>query len=311
LGHFASNCNSAELGSFVLSNGYQLNQSVSYSTVMQLEGIKSTIRILVPRGVRNWLRSPAKAFSWVWQSVRFRCGFNDRLEISDGHSLLCHPLVYRAAQTAQVRDPEQAAEFHQFVSYCHPGMFLFDVGASFGIFSLACARLGGKAIAMDPSPIATDMIAKQLRLNNLKDSVRILEAAIGDTDGTIEMLSAGIYSDGYYRCESGREKTELTSVPVTTLDYLAERFGLPSHLKIDVEGYEAAAIRGARELLKRASPLVFLELHNEMVRASGGDVAFCVHELLKLGYKIFSAYGTPLSVEQALKPPICRVLALP
>ena len=278
---------------------------------MQLEGIKSTIRILVPRGVRNWLRSPAKACSWVWQSVRFRCGFVDSLEISDGLSLLCHPLVYRAAQTAQVLDPEQAAEFHQFVSYCHRGMFLFDVGASFGIFSLACARLGGNAVAMDPSPIATDMIAKQLKLNNLKDNVRILQAAIGDMDGTIEMLSAGIYSDGYYRYESGRDRRELTRVPVTTLDHLAERFGRPSHLKIDVEGYEAAVIRGARELLKRSSPLVFLELHNEMVHASNGDVAFCVHELSKLGYKIFSAYGTPLSVEQALRPPICRVLAVP
>ncbi len=43
--------------------------------------------------------------------------------------------------------------------------------------------------------------------------------------------------------------------------------------------------------------------------ASGGDVAFCVNELLRLRYNIFSAYGIPLSVEQALKPPICRVLA--
>jgi len=120
-----------------------------------------------------------------WQSARFRCGFNNRLEISDGQSLLCHPLVYGAAQTAQVRDPEQAAEFRQFISHCNPGMFLFDVGASFGILSLACARHGGKAIAIDRSPIATNMIAKQLKLNNLNDSVRILETAIGDTDGTI------------------------------------------------------------------------------------------------------------------------------
>ena len=276
---------------------------------MQLKRIKSTIRLLVPRDIRNWLRSPAKAFTWLWQSARFRCGLNDRLEISGGQSLLCHPLVYRAVQAAQVRDPEQAAEFHQFVSQCHPGMFLFDVGASFGIFSLACARLGGKAIAVDPSRIATNMIAKQLKLNNLNDKIRILESAIGDTAGTIEMLSSGIYSDGYYRYEPGRDKRELTRVPVTTVDHLAERFGQPSHLKIDVEGYEAAVIRGARGLLKGSFPLVFIELHNEMVLASGGDLAYCVNELLRLGYNIFSAYGTPLSVEQALKPPICRVLA--
>jgi FkbM family methyltransferase len=247
--------------------------------------------------------------AWLWQSARFTCGFTKSLEISDGQSLLLHPVAYRAAQTAQIRDPEQAAEFHQFVSYCRSRMFLFDVGASFGIFSLACARLGGKAIAIDPSRIATNMISKQLKLNNLQESVKVLEVAVGDMDGAIEMVSAGIYSDGYYRYESARDGRDLTRVPVTTLDHLAERFGQPSHLKIDVEGYEAAVIRGARELLKRSSPLVFIELHNEMVLASGGDPAYCVNELLKFGYSIFSAHGAPLSAEQALKPPICRVLA--
>jgi len=276
---------------------------------MQSEGIKSTIRFLVPRDLRNWMRSPAKALTWIWQSARFTCGFNKSLKISDGQSLLLHPIAYRAAQTAQIRDPEQAAEFHQFVSYCRSGMFLFDVGASFGIFSLVCARLGGKAIAIDPSRLATNMVGKQLKLNKLQESVKVLEVAVGDMDGDIEMLSAGIYSDGYYRYESARDSRELTRVPVTTLDHLAERFGQPSHLKIDVEGYEAAVIRGARELLRRSSPLVFLELYNEMVVASGGDVGFCVKELLKLDYSIFSVYGTQLSVEQALKPPICRVLA--
>jgi len=276
---------------------------------MQSEGIKSAIRAVVPRDVRNWMRSPAKALTWLWQSARFTCGFTNTLEISDGESLLGHPLVYRAAQTAQVRDPEQAAEVHQFISHCHPGMFLFDVGASFGIFSLACARLGGKAIAIDPSRIATKLIAKQLKLNNLNDQIRILESAIGDTDGTIEKLSSGIYSNGHYRYEPSRDKRELTRVAVTTVDRLAERFGRPSPLKIDVEGFEAAVLRGARELLKGSSALVFIELYNEMVRAAGGDPAYCVNELLSLGYSIFSAYGTRLSVEQALKPPIRRLLA--
>jgi len=275
---------------------------------MQSQGIKSAIRTVVPRDVRNWMRSPAKALTWLWQSALFRCGFTKSLLISDGQSLLLHPLAYRAAQIAQVRDPEQAAEFHQFLSYCHSGMFLLDVGASFGIFSLACARLGGNAIAIDPSRIATNMIAKQLRLNDLQDRVKVLGVAVGDKDGTIEMLNAGIYSDGYYY-ESVRDRRELTIVPVTTLDHLAAHFGWPSHLKIDVEGYEAAVIRGARELLTQSSPLVFLELHNEMVLASGGDPAYCVNELLRLGYNLFSAHGAPLSAEQALKPPICRVLA--
>jgi FkbM family methyltransferase len=207
------------------------------------------------------------------------------------------------------QSPDQSAEFSQFLAHCHTGMFLFDIGANFGLFSLACARMGGKAIAIDPSPIATRMIANQLHLNKLGKVVQVLEVAVGDAEGTLEMLSAGIYSDGYYRYEPDRDHRDLTRVRVTTVDHLSDCLGRPSHLKIDVEGYEGAVIRGSRNLLRQSSPTIFLELHNEMVRKSGADVAFCINELLNLGYNIFSVNGVPLSPREALVPPICRILA--
>lgn len=56
--------------------------------------------------------------------------------------------------------------------------------------------------------------------------------------------------------------------------------------------------------------MVFLELHNELVRASQGDVGFCVKELLNLGYQIYSVHGIPLNAEDAVSPPISRILAM-
>lgn len=259
------------------------------------------------------MRSPTKALTWLWCSARFNFGLNEKLEISEGNYLFCHPLAYKAAMTAHFgnHSPDQSAEFAQFLAHCHPGMLLFDIGANFGLFSLACARIGGKAIAIDPSPIATKMIANQLQLNKLRDSVQVLEVAVGDTEGTLDMLSAGIYSDGYYRYEPDRDHRDLTRVRVTTIDHLSNYLGRPSHLKIDVEGYEGAVIRGSTNLLRRASPTIFLELHNEMVSKSGGDVAFCVNELRNFGYEIYSVHGTPLSAQEALAPAICRILAKP
>ena len=108
---------------------------------------------------------------------------------------------------------------------------------------------------------------------------------------------------------AGRDLRELSRVPITTVDRLCEQFGYPSHLKIDVEGYEAAVIRGSRKLLEHFSPLVFLELHNEVVKEMDGDVAFCLNELISLNYKIFSVDGASLTVEGALRSPICRILA--
>jgi FkbM family methyltransferase len=276
---------------------------------MQSEAVKSLVRAVIPREVRNWARSPRKSAGWLWRSARFRFGLIQELQISSECSLVCHPLAYKSAYMAQVCDPEQCEEFRQFLSHCHAGMLLFDIGASFGIFSLACAKLGGKAVAVEPSELAANMMATQLRLNSLVDAVDVIQAAAGETTGSIEMLSEGVFADGYYKVVSGRSKRETTRVDVTTVDDLSARFGTPSHLKIDVEGYEGAVLRGARQLLRKSSPLIFLELHNEMVAASGGDPTFALNELRTSGYEIFSTQSEAISDAQVLSYPICRILA--
>lgn len=222
---------------------------------------------------------------------------------------MCHPRAFEVAYRAQVCDPEQAAEFRQFLSHCHKGMLLFDIGASYGIFSLVAADVGGKAIAVEPSLIAVKMLSTQMRLNGLGDSIEVIAAAAGEREGSIRMLSSGVFSNGYFRFEKGRNKIETSSVNVITVDMLDAQFGTPSHLKIDVEGYEGAVLRGARKLLNESSPLIFLELHNEMVAATGGDPSFCLDELHRLGYSIFAIHGGPISKREALSVPISRVFA--
>jgi FkbM family methyltransferase len=188
-------------------------------------------------------------------------------------------------------------------------MLLFDVGANFGIFSLAAADVGGRAIAIEPSPIGVKMISAQAKLNDFTESVRVVTAAAGEAEGSLRMLSSGVFSDGYLSVVDGHHERETTVVEVTTLDVLVAKFGVPSHLKIDVEGYEEAVLRGGKRLLSESSPLIFLELHNEMVTASRGDPNFCLDELERLGYRIFTSNGYPIPKREALATPISRVLA--
>lgn len=255
------------------------------------------------------MRSPKKSAEWLWDDARFKLGFKKILHLPNGRSLVCHPRAYKVAYGAQVCDPEQAAEFQQFLLRCNKEMLLFDVGASFGIFSLAAADLGGKAIAVEPSPIAVKMISAQARLNGFGESVEVIAAAAGAAEGSIRMLGSGVFSDGYFRVVDEQPRSETSPVDVTTLDTLCARFGTPSHIKIDVEGYEGAVLRGAHKLLTESSPLIFLEIHTEMVAASGGDPNFSLDELFRLGYRIFSIYGKPISKREALSIPISRVFA--
>jgi FkbM family methyltransferase len=276
---------------------------------MNSNGLKQIIRSVTPRSLRNWLRSPAKSLTWLWDSGSFALGSRKILDLRPDWRLVCHPSAYRVTVQAQVEDPEQAPEFQNFLSHCTQGMSLFDVGAHFGIFSLAAARFGGTALAVDPSLEALRMVNVQATLNNWSDRIRTIRAAASDNSGGIDMLAAGVFSDYYFMVSEGRNQSELTHLDTVTVDELSLKFGPPSHLKIDVEGYEAAVLRGARATLKNSAPLLFLELHNEIVASNGGDQNAALNELSNLGYQVFGLDGEPASREVIFRKAITRVVA--
>jgi FkbM family methyltransferase len=277
---------------------------------MAAEILKSVIRKTVPRPVRNWLRSPSRSAEWLWDAAAFSFGATRNLPLLPDWSLVCHPHFYKVVQQAQIADPQQAEEFRNFAGHCSPGMFLFDLGAHFGIFSLTAAHFGGRAVAVDPSPAATKMIAAEVRLNGYAGSIQILQAAVSDTNGQIGMLNSGVFSDGYFQFADGRSRHDLTRTQAVTVDQMSLQYGFPTHVKIDVEGHEAAVLRGAHSTLAEASPILFLELHNEIVTASGGDPSSALDEITKFDYETFSISGKPISREEILHVSILRIVAM-
>lgn len=189
-------------------------------------------------------------------------------------------------------------------------MVLFDIGAHYGVFSLASAHFGGRAIAVDPSRIGTRMIETLATLNGLKDNIKIMQMAVSDSCRPMEMLSAGVFSDGYLKVVRNRPKAELTQCQAITVDQMADQFGLPTHIKVDVEGHEAAVLRGAKNTLTHSSPLLFLELHNEMIISLGGNPNSVLEELAGYGFDVLTINREPLSREAILAKPIIRVLAM-
>jgi FkbM family methyltransferase len=262
----------------------------------------------VPRGARNWLRSPSKSIEWLWDSLCFSAGATKELALVPGCLLVCHPRVYKTFLNSQLSDPEQSAEFQNFAKYCNPSMCLFDIGASYGAFSFVAAHFGGTAVAVDPSPIATRFIRLQSRLNGFETKIQIVEACVSDTVGETEMISSGVFSDGYFRVARGRSSRELTKTKAVTIDGLVEQFGRPTHIKIDVEGHEAAVIQGARKTLTCLAPPLFLELHNAMVRSSGGDPERVLYDLAEMKYEMFSINGDKMNRSAILETPICRLI---
>ena len=79
-------------------------------------------------------------------------------------------------------------------------------------------------------------------------------------------------------------------MPVTTIDeFCRERGIVPNLIKIDIEGYEFHAIRGAREILSKYHPIVVVEFHPMNWKEIGIDPDQVPRLFAELGYE-----ATPL-----------------
>lgn len=133
-----------------------------------------------------------------------------------------------------------------------PGDLVFDIGAHVGSRSHTLLSLGAEVVAVEPQPDFAGLIARHLgpRLKGFeKVAVGAAEGRItlrissrhptvSSTSGRfIEQVSA---TNGFRNVVWDRE----VEVPVTTLDALIARHGMPAFCKIDVEGAEAEILKG-------------------------------------------------------------------
>ena len=280
---------------------------------MEPSAYKRIARALSPRLVRNWLRAPKRSAAWVWSELKFYAGVVEIHQLRPGWFVRCHPAAYPFGYWFQEWDPSQVAELDAFIASCSPGMILYDVGAHFGVFSLAALHYGGpeaRAVAVDPSPSAQRMLRLQSRLNRAAERLSLIQAAASDSGASLDLVSAGPYGHGYFTLPLDHSGGELSRVPAYSLDWLAERLRLmPTHVKIDVEGQELAVLQGAKRLLATSRPIVFLELHTGLIREHGGDPRAPLALLRDLGYRCFSHEGQPMDEESLLASWLTRFVA--
>lgn len=172
-------------------------------------------------------------------------------------------------------------------------MTVWDIGANVGLFSFAAAALGARVLAVEADTWLADLLRRSAHLNGLP--VKVLSAAVTDTVGVSEL----------HVSKEGRASNSLTGsgnshpVVTVTLDWLLDRFAVPDLVKIDIEGSECAALKGAPQLLQHR-PAIFCEVsqnHDDVARILSGA-----------GYTLYAARERD---RQPINRPSRDTLALP
>jgi FkbM family methyltransferase len=152
-----------------------------------------------------------------------------------------------------------------------------DVGANIGYFTCLMSKFAGpagKVLAVEPEPNNLKLLRQNISANNLKN-VEVFPCAVGASEGSAML---GLYKPSNRGRHSILDTTakEQVKVPLRTLDEISSSSGASvqswSLLKIDVEGYEAFVIDGAKETLSRVEALV-MEFSPALLKKSGADPA--------------------------------------
>ena len=171
-----------------------------------------------------------------------------------------------------------------------PGDVFVDGGANIGLFSLIGALAvgpGGRVLACEPSP-ATMTLLRANAAENRFTTLEPHELALSDREGrsrfTVFEPTSGLAS--FSPKERGGREVE---VAVTTLDVLTgDIAGSVAVVKLDIEGAEAKALRGAARLIARDMPVFIIELEPEHLARQGSSVADVRETLEPHGYEAYA-----------------------
>ncbi|MBD3408792.1 MAG: FkbM family methyltransferase [Ignavibacteriales bacterium] len=189
---------------------------------------------------------------------------------------------------------------------------VWDVGANVGVLATAAAAKSPTnfSLAIEADIWLAGLIRRTAKLReNAGLSMDVLPVAVSDRCGTATFLIAergrasnALESVGVARTQMGGAREKIT-VPTLTLDVILEDFEPPTFVKIDVEGAEDQALRGAEKLLREVRPTLAMEV--------GGKPAPEVNRILKEADYVFFNGDNPKEGRQPVEECPFNTVAVP
>ena len=184
------------------------------------------------------------------------------------------------------------AEIDLLCSLLDPGCHVVDGGAFVGTHALAFARTvgpSGRVYAFEPHPIFFEVLKRNVEINELRQ-VRLFKSGLTADHGHMAIVTddmAQATNFGGTRLDPTPSRSAV-QVAVRTLDSCKlKRCDL---IKLDIEGMEESALRGATDSIRRFEPIVFTECNSV-------DAGWAVTQLMRsFDYKVFVSIAPAFNV---------------
>lgn len=202
----------------------------------------------------------------IWSSIpagtlktKIHCRFYKR----DGFSFSFQQGVFHVSGPLGLRMLTHEAPFNLikyyrwFLKHYTPKMgdVLVDAGAYNGHVSILLSKLVGslgRVIAFEPDPSNRALCAANIGLNNC-NNITLIDKGLWTEDTVLEFNSNNsVASSVFYQADNAHK----IQIGVTSLDLFFQRQGLSAchYIKMNIEGSEIMALKGATEILKKYKP---------------------------------------------------------
>ncbi len=150
-------------------------------------------------------------------------------------------------------------------SMLQKGDVFVDVGANIGLMSILAAKsVGdtGKVISFEPNPKTRDVLEQNIAVNTISN-IQVSKFAIGNKIEETKIYDRWDSNRGSASLIKPDYETDSYTINTITLnDFFKTNKTKIRMIKLDIEGYELEALKGAKEILETQTPMLIVECSN-------------------------------------------------
>ena len=199
-----------------------------------------------------------------------------------------------------VRTAARAAEILRARTISAAPHLGIDVGAHFGLISVAIAKLFDRVISFEPNIFNAALLRANVVLNGLEAKVEVRREALAASEGSVSLARSERQEIPLPLDEQGRfapgvasnlgaysfvqDGTGISQAPAIPLDSLALE-GV-AFLKIDAQGGDGSVLLGAMDTIARCRPWVVFEWEEKLAQSFGVSFQDVETRLSGAGYVV-------------------------